>query len=129
MLRAYEAAFLKDDHAVMLDLMDDGIVFSDPLCGADITSREALKKYLSQANGVLTQIVQTIDERVAEGDKVFLRWVHEGVNGVTGQAYSFVGSTFLRVRGGAVVEHRDYFDARRLIKQFRKAAKHKKSKL
>ena len=43
-LSAYEAAFVTDNHAVMLSMMRDDVVFRDPVAPADITSRAALKE-------------------------------------------------------------------------------------
>ena len=91
-------------------------------------SQAELRKYLAQANDVLTEVTQEVEDRVTQDGRVFLRWVHKGVNGVTGKSYAFPGCTFIRISGGWVVEHRDYFDSHVLVKQFTKAAEQRKGK-
>eukprot|EP00927_Polykrikos_kofoidii_P056175 TRINITY_DN50337_c0_g1_i1.p1 TRINITY_DN50337_c0_g1~~TRINITY_DN50337_c0_g1_i1.p1 ORF type:complete len:151 (-),score=17.95 TRINITY_DN50337_c0_g1_i1:145-546(-) len=126
-LEKYEKAFFTDDHPSMLRLMTDDVKFSDPL-GGEIVSKAALAKYLAQAGGVLTDVTQHVEDRAVQGDVVFFRWVHSGRNQVTGERYSFAGTTFVRFKGTHVVEHRDYFDPKVLVSQFVKARKVQKQK-
>eukprot|EP00930_Biecheleria_cincta_P104035 TRINITY_DN96184_c0_g1_i1.p1 TRINITY_DN96184_c0_g1~~TRINITY_DN96184_c0_g1_i1.p1 ORF type:complete len:136 (+),score=23.86 TRINITY_DN96184_c0_g1_i1:54-461(+) len=119
-LAVYERAFRIDDHHAMLSLMTEDVVFSDPLSG-EIRSKEALRKHLAQASGVMKDVAQVIEVKVIQGSEVFLKWVHTGTNAVTRKEYSFAGCTFCRFRGEQVAEHHDYFDPRALIAQFKDA--------
>ena len=121
-LAAYERAFRIDDHSAMLALMTEDVTFSDPLSG-EIRSKEALRKHLAQASGVMKNVAQVIEVKVVQGSEVFLKWVHTGTNAVTGKEYTFSGCTFCLFRGEQVAEHRDYFDPRALIAQFKDAFK------
>merc|ERR1712060_1048665 len=102
--------------------------FEDPMSG-EINSKPELAKYLSQVNGVISGITQTVQDRAVDGDVVFFRWRHDGTNEVTGKRYSFSGVTFVRFKGACVVEHRDFFNPKVLVSQFVEAKKAKKAKL
>ena len=81
-------AFLTDDHAALLQMMHENVIFSDPVHTKDITSREELRKYLSQANGVMSQVTQVITLRAVDpsSQSVALQWLHTGTNAVTGES-------------------------------------------
>ena len=104
----------------------EDIQFWDSMVG-EINSRAVLQEHLSQANGVMAEVSQRIEHKAISGNIVFFRWVHEGLNAVTGKRYTFPGCTFLRFSEGTVVEHRDYFDPKILVDQFKQAHKAKKA--
>merc|ERR1712129_662714 len=111
--------------------MTDDVKFCDPLSG-EMSDKATLAKYLSQAGGVISNVTQNVQDKAVDGANVFLRWLHEGTNDITGKRYSFAGVTFVRFQGGRVVEHRDYFDPKTLVQQFvmaKKAQKAAKAKL
>ena len=127
-LQSYEKAFLTDDHATLLAKMHPEVIFSDPMTSPkDITSREDLRKYLAQSNGVMSETVQTVTTRAVDLSMgtVALQWMHVGKNAVTGESYRFPGCTMLKVKEGMVVEHRDFFDPAILVGQFKAAHKHR----
>ena len=84
-------------------------------------------RYLSQANGVMSDVTQEITTRAVDphNQSVALQWEHKGTNSVTGEQYHFCGATTLKIEGGVVVEHRDFFDPSVLMTQFKRAHKHK----
>ena len=102
LLSAYEKAFLTDDHPKLLGLMAENIVFCDPLCREEITSKAALRAYLSQGNDVMTNVTQKIVSRSVDktNGNVALQWLHSGTNKATGDNYNFPGVTCITITDG-----------------------------
>jgi predicted ester cyclase len=66
----------------------------------------------------------TIDETLAEGDKVVYRFSFRGTHGGnffgaagTGSRVSFEGITIVRIAGGKIAEHWGYFDLTGVLEQ------------
>ena len=128
LIERYEAAFLVDDHATLLGMMADDVVFSDPLSPGQITSKGALRDYLAQANDVMANVEQKIVSRSIDeaSGNIALVWEHTGRNAVTDGTYSFPGCTFINIRNGVVTKHQDFFDPAVLKGEFVKAYKLRK---
>ena len=65
-----------------------------------------------------------IDEVIAEGDTVAMRWTVAGTHrgdlmglAATGRSSRFEGMSFLRIRNGKIVEGRNVFDQLGMLKQ------------
>jgi steroid delta-isomerase len=99
-----------DERAVeeLMTLYDDGVVFADPL--QRIEGRAALAAMNVRLVRRARDLRVRIADRAAAGDQAFLTWQMD-YRYRLGPAFTIDGISHLRLRGGKVVEHRDYWDA------------------
>jgi steroid delta-isomerase-like uncharacterized protein len=86
--------------------------------------REGLKQLFSMFSAAFADASSTIDDLIAEGDKVAWRWTfrgtHQGTlmgNPATGKTITFVGITIDRLAGGKIVERWNQADMLGLMQQ------------
>ena len=105
----------------------DELLAADYAChmsGSPTMDRDALRGFFVMLHAAFPDQVETIDDLVAEGDKVALRWsaqmTHRGeFMGIapTGKRVTASGQGFVRVRDGKIVEEHEVFDALGLMQQ------------
>jgi steroid delta-isomerase-like uncharacterized protein len=88
------------------------------------TGPQSMHRMVNFYLGSFPDVRFTIDDVVAEQDKVVLRWTaratHQGqFEGIqpTGKAVNVSGTTLVRIAGGKIVEAWDSFDALGLLQQ------------
>jgi len=93
------------------ELASPEILVSYPLPPEPLRGAEAFKAFLTEWIGGLPDASVTVDDMVAEGDKVACRWTMRGTQEgplfgfpPTGRSVQFSGFTFYRIAGGKVVE-------------------------
>lgn len=76
--RALEEVYSRGD----LDLVDDLVAedFVAHSSGPDLRGREAIKQYVRSLREAFPDLHMTIDDQVAEGDKVVTRWTATGTH-------------------------------------------------
>ena len=96
----------------------------DPALPDDVHGIEGAKEVLSGYVAAFPDLKMTVQDQIAEGDKVFTRWVGEGTHegelfGVpaSGQRVHVEGMTIDRFEGGKFVESWDNWDALGLMQQ------------
>ncbi len=84
----------------------------------------AVKQYVAAVQSICPDFKYSIEEMVAEGDNVYVRWTfagtHKGeVMGIapTGKFSTTPGATLFRITGGKIVEHLGYWDALGMVQQ------------
>jgi steroid delta-isomerase-like uncharacterized protein len=97
--------------------------------GAPVKGPEAFKRFWRQFLAGLPDVHVTVEDVIAEGDRVACRFVAEATHtgdglGVkaTGRRVRVSGITWVRVRGGHIVEGWNEFDAAGLLRQITGAA-------
>ncbi len=111
-----------------LDLIDELIapeyVRYDPSWPDAVHGREAFREYISIMRGAFTDLQLTLEDLIAEGDKVVVRWTsratHQGeFMGIqpTFREVTVAGITILRIESGQVAEAWDAYDALGLMQQ------------
>jgi steroid delta-isomerase-like uncharacterized protein len=100
--------------------MASGVIIHSP----DVGNVEGLKSFNRVLRTAFPDWHSTVEELIAEGDRVAERWLghgtHQGVfQGVppTGKRVEVPGVVFYRIQGGAIVEFRGSFDGLRLLQQ------------
>ncbi|MBI4493819.1 MAG: ester cyclase [Chloroflexi bacterium] len=95
-----------------------------PVLPQPIHGREAFKELLHQVYAGLPDGETTVDEVIAEGDKVVVRWTARGTHqgelmGVppTGRHLAWTGITIYRLAGGKVVEELGVGDSLGMFQQ------------
>ena len=90
----------------------------------DVTGLTDMRQVVEMYRSAFTDQHSTIEDRVAEGDKVACRWsnrsTHQGeMMGVTatGKAITVTGITIFRIANGKIQEEWDYADVLGLMQQ------------
>jgi steroid delta-isomerase-like uncharacterized protein len=113
-----------------LDTLDDalqevyapGIVLHEP--DEDIRGIEGLKQFVSMIRSALPDLRITLEDDIAEGNKVVSRWRAQGTHqgelmGIapTGNQVGITGITIHRVEDGKIVEEWENWDALGMMQQ------------
>ncbi len=93
------------------ELAAPDIVVSYPFPPEPIRGAEAFKGFLRQFVEALPDVTVVVDDMIAEGDKVAVRWTFRGTHDgpllglpATGRRVQVSGFAFYRIIGGKVVE-------------------------
>jgi predicted ester cyclase len=96
----------------------------NPASPVDTRGPEGVKVFASMFRSAFPDVHFSVEDQVAEGDKVVTRWrgsgTHQGdLFGIapTGKGASFVGITINRIEGGKVAEEWQIFDALGMMQQ------------
>ena len=111
------AAFSDQEAAAIDELVAPDYVFHNPGDPTMPPGPAGLKHMHDQWGTAFPDVQTTIDDQIAEGDKVVTRWTTRGTHrgeffGIapTGKRIEFTGIYIDRVAGGKVVEHWDEAD-------------------
>jgi len=110
-----------------LDIADElvavGAVSHDP-ARPDSIGPEGLKEQVTGYRTAFPDVAITIDDQVAEGDRVVTRWTARGTHkgdlwgiGATGKEATVTGTTIDRIKNGQVVETWTNWDTLGLMQQ------------
>jgi steroid delta-isomerase-like uncharacterized protein len=118
-----EEIFNKGNLAAIDELVAEDFIMhigSEP----ELRGHTGLKEYMSVYRTAFPDGRFTIDEQIAEGDKVVQRWTFKGTQkgeifGIpgTGRSVASTGTTTLRIAGGKVAEHWAHLDLLGWLKQ------------
>ena len=116
--RFMEEAFGQSKPELIHDLLDPDFVRYDPYIEAgEVRGIETVKENIVWFRNVFPDLTCTIEDQVAEGDKVVSRWTLRGTHqgeffGVpaTGERVEMGGIQIDRFEGGKIVEERAEFD-------------------
>ncbi|KRT73352.1 MAG: hypothetical protein XU12_C0010G0090 [Deltaproteobacteria bacterium CSP1-8] len=122
--RIIKEVFNQGKISLIDDLLAPGFVEHEELPPGIPPGREAVKQHCTLFRSAFPDLKVTIDDTIAEGDKVAVRctWsgTHEGeFMGIppTGKSVSFGVIDIVRIAGGKVVEHWGQMDAMRMMQQ------------
>jgi steroid delta-isomerase-like uncharacterized protein len=109
--RAVDELWTKGNMAAVDQLYSDSCVFHDLGSPEDIRGREGLKQFARMFRTAFPDLQCTIEDLVAEGDTVALRWVSRGTHkgdltGVapTGKQVTIRGIQMQRISNGRIEE-------------------------
>ena len=96
----------------------------NPISPEDVRGLEGVKEEASMYRNAFPDVQLSVEEQVAEGDKVVTRWIavgtHQGeMMGIapTGNQVRVPGVTINRIEGGKIVEQWEIFDALGMMQQ------------
>jgi len=96
----------------------------NPASPQDTRGPEGVKEFASMFRSAFPDVHFSVEDQVAEGDKVVTRWRGSGTHQgdlfgfpPTGKGASFVGITINRIEGGKVAEEWQIFDALGMMQQ------------
>jgi steroid delta-isomerase-like uncharacterized protein len=115
--RYFDEILNKPDLTLVQEIFSSDSVFRAPHI-PEVHGLEARKLFITAIHTTYPDIHYTIQELIAEGDKVVARWKYSGTHkgewmGVapTGRYFSATGTTTLRISGGKIVEEWADYDA------------------
>lgn len=121
--RINEEAFRQGNTNVIDELVAEDFVEHNPMPGVS-GDREGFKQMVGGLHEAFPDFNTTIEDQIAEGDKVVERWTaggtHEGVFlGVppTGKRIAIEGMDISRLADGKIVEHWTQMDALAMMQQ------------
>ena len=116
------------NHTGNLDVAEEvyapDFVGHDPTMPQDLHGMEAARQFAAEMRSAFPDLSCTIEEQIAEGDRVATRWVasgtHEGeLMGIspTGNRVTVAGMTIDRIADGQIAETWDTYDALGMMQQ------------
>lgn len=122
--RFLEEAFNAGNVAIMDEILADGFVNYDAALPEPSVGIEAAKASVMVYRDAFPDLKITIEEQIAEGDKVVTRWsargTHQGdLMGIppTGKQGTVTGITIERITGGKIIESHTNWDTLGLLQQ------------
>jgi predicted ester cyclase len=118
--RRYNQIWSKGDLSIIDELASPEITVYFPAMPQVIKGIAALKEYFRRFPSLFGDGDIKVEEEIAEGDKVVLRWsfscIHLGAFGIsaTGKRLKWTGISIYRIVGGKIVDERgeeDYYGA------------------
>ena len=120
--RYLEEVFTKGNVAVVDDIAAVNFVSHDPAAGGEIQGIEGFKQFVTAAHTIFPDLTFTIENMVAEGNIVAVRWTmrsqHEGEGlglPATDRPVTVVGANFFRIVDGKIEEDWVTLDTLRLV--------------
>jgi steroid delta-isomerase-like uncharacterized protein len=108
--RRFTELFSTDDGSFADEVLAPDVVFHG-LAGGDLRGIEATKGFIAAYRAAFPDALSSVEDQVAEGDKVVTRWrargTHAGPLGelpATGRAFDVGGITIERFAGGRIAE-------------------------
>jgi steroid delta-isomerase-like uncharacterized protein len=99
------------------DLLTDGFVLHDPVASREVVGRDAERALIAGLRASIPDLAFTIDDLVADGDAVTIRWIAEGAHGgdllgfpSTGRALAVRGVDMYRLEDGRIAESWTFWD-------------------
>ena len=93
------------------ELYAPNFVYHDPLSGEDWHGPESVKQYAAMMHAAFPNLYYTVEDQIAEGDKVATRYAaggtHQGeLMGIapTGERVEITGISVMRINGGKIEE-------------------------
>jgi steroid delta-isomerase-like uncharacterized protein len=109
--RRFTELFGTDDTSLADDVFTEDVVFHGAVAAGDLRGIEAMKGFLAAYRAAFPDAHSTVEDQVAEGDRVATRWrargTHDGPLGdlpATGRAFDVGGVTIERIEGGRIAE-------------------------
>lgn len=125
--RTLDEAFSKGNVDVLDEVLADGFVAhapAEPGHGPETQDRERLKEEIRRNREVFPDLTFTVEELVAEGNTVAVRWsmqgTHEGALpdlDPTGEEVTVRGMNFMHVEDGKIVEDWVLWDSLGMMQQ------------
>ena len=123
-IRRWFAAFSSGDLAAVDDLYAADVVDHSPAVPNQAPGREGIKQIVTAFRAAYPDLAFTVEDQIADGDKVASRWIARGANtgafmGMppTGKPVTIAGMLIVRVAGGKMVESWVNFDALGMLQQ------------
>ena len=122
--RFLEGIFTQGDPDVVDELAAPGFVVHDPSSEAGDVDAEGVKGSIAWSHGAFPDLRVTIEDQVAEGNKVATRWTVLGTHrgemmgaAATGNRVTFAGTQTDYISGGKIAESWSNWDTLGMLRQ------------
>lgn len=122
--RLLEEVWSKGNFAVIDDLVDANYVNHDPNAAQLPPGREGMKQFAMAYRSAFPDLSMTVEDQVAEGDKVVTRWCARGTHKgalpglpATGKSATVTGIGIDRIVNGKIVESWGNWDQFGMLRQ------------
>jgi steroid delta-isomerase-like uncharacterized protein len=122
--RADEELFNRGNLSIADELFASNFVYHDPVSHEEWRGSESVKSYATMLRVAFPDLHQTIEEQIAEGDKVAYRWTARGTHqgefmGIapTGNRVEMTGISIARLIDGKIEEIWENYDALGMMQQ------------
>ena len=109
--RRFTELFSSGDAALAEQVLSHDVVFHGTAGDGELRGIDAFKAFLAGYRAAFPVARSTVEDQIAEGDKVVTRWrargTHRGALGAiaaTGRAFAMDGVTIERIRDGKIAE-------------------------
>jgi steroid delta-isomerase-like uncharacterized protein len=121
--RGIEEAVNKGNFSVIDEILSTDYVYREPTVG-EKRGRAGLRELITMYRNAFPDVKLTIDEQIAEGDKVVTRWNATGTHrgelfgtAPTGKQVRVQGIIVSRIANGKIVEETEVYDALGMLRQ------------
>jgi steroid delta-isomerase-like uncharacterized protein len=122
--RLREECFSTGDMGVADELLDENYLYHGPAIMEEVKGREAFKQLVAVFRGALPDIRETVEDQIAEGDKVVSRFIVRGTHRgelmgapPTGKQITIKGTDISRITNGKIVEAWVMWDSLAFVQQ------------
>ena len=122
--RFIEEALNKGDFRVIDEAVSNDYVYREPTIG-ERRGRDGFKQLLTMYRTAFPDCAMTVEEQIAEGDRIVTRWTARGTHrgelfGIapTGKQITVTGIVISRFAQGKLVEDLEIYDSLGLMRQF-----------
>ncbi len=122
--RITEEIWNKGDFDLIDELIASHFVFHDPGVPMEVRGPDGYKQFVTIYRNAFPDVHLTIEDLIAEGDKVAYRWLATGTQKgdlpnipATGKQISVAGMNIRHIEDGKVVEEHNIHDALGLMQQ------------
>jgi steroid delta-isomerase-like uncharacterized protein len=122
--RSVEEAFNKGNLDVLDELVSPSFVNHDPASPEDIRGVEGFKEFVNTYRSAFPDVRVTIEDQIAEGDKVVSRWSARGtqkgeLQGIpaSNKQVTVTGISIDKIEGGKIVESWNNWDTLGMLQQ------------
>ena len=119
-----EEIWTKGNYGLVPEFIAPGFVAHDPSAPFPIRGPEGYVQWVAAYRNAFPDVVFSVEDQVAEGDKIALRWTAQGTHvgplmGIppTGRTIQISGAVILRFAGGRAVESWGNWDALGMLQQ------------
>ncbi len=109
--RLREDCFSTGDMTLADELLDENYLYHGPTIMEEVRGREAFKEAIASFRAALPDLRETVEDQIAEGDKVVSRFISRGTHKgelmgapPTGKQITIRGTDISRIRNGKIVE-------------------------
>jgi steroid delta-isomerase-like uncharacterized protein len=122
--RVIEELFIRGNLEVSDELIAPNYIFHDPASPEEVRSPEGFKHFASTFRRAFPDLQVTIEDQIAEGEKVVTRYTARGTHQgelmglpASGKRVTIVGASVTRASGGKLAETWDHYDALGMMQQ------------
>lgn len=114
--RIWKEIVIQGNLQIIENLATDDYVYRGP-GGLELHGPEGFRRLIKTLHDLVDDVEITIDEYIADGNRVLSRWSGKGKDPKTGRKITWGGATITHVENGKMADDWEYWDRLDLAKQ------------